>query len=100
MFNGAETEWSPAFGASWQTPHVELKLPGAVNPFENVAPLSPATPEIVNVFVLKIACPRAIARCCAFSALVNALYRLKMFVLNESGAGLFGSNPTGSLIPI
>jgi len=54
MFSGAFTEWSPAFGASWQVVHVPVNDAGSVTPFENVWPFKPATPLSTIGFVLKI----------------------------------------------
>ncbi len=53
MSSGAFTEWSPALGASWQIVQVPVNEPGTVTPFENVWPLSPATPLMAIGFVLK-----------------------------------------------
>ena len=61
MFNGAFTEWFPAFGESWQMVQVPTIESGTVTPFEKVWPLRPPTPVIVIGLVLKMAWPRATA---------------------------------------
>jgi hypothetical protein len=50
MFNGAETEWLPTLGASWQVPHVPENDVGSP-----VTSFIPATPEIVIGFELNTA---------------------------------------------
>src|SRR5438094_5506346 len=102
MSSGAFTEWLPTFGESWQTPQVPVIEDGTATPLANVWLFSPATPLIVNVFVLKIAWPRAMALRAAFTAggsppvsEFHASKMVKMFGLKSACVGL---SPTGSLM--
>jgi hypothetical protein len=54
MFSGAETEWLPTLGESWQIPQVPW-MTG-----RPVASLSPPTPVMLMVRELKSVCPRRI----------------------------------------
>src|SRR5437764_11772599 len=101
MFSGAFTEWSPAFGESWQIVQVPVIESGTVIPLGNVCPFRPATPAIVIGFVLKIVCPRAIevrmsvnGSCEELVSLAQASNRLNAL---ESNVAPPGFRPTGSL---
>src|SRR6266581_1566560 len=61
MLSGATIEWLPEFGASWQVVQVPWKDAGSGG-LKGLLKFSPATPEIVNAFELKVAWPRATAR--------------------------------------
>src|SRR5690348_8758113 len=61
ILSGATIEWLPEFGALWQVVHVPWNDSGSGG-LNGLFRLRPPTPEIVKVFVLKIACPRATAR--------------------------------------
>src|SRR2546427_430632 len=102
MLSGAFTEWSPAFGESWQIVHVPLKESGTVTPLGNVTPLRPATPLIVIGFVSKICWPRAIDRRAAANgsdAGASAAQALKSVNAFLSKGAPVGLRPTGSLMP-
>src|SRR5262245_33384130 len=104
MSSGAFTEWLPAFGVSWQTVQVPENEAGTVTPLENVTPLSPPTPLMVNARVLKSASPRAIdCRAAQYGSRrdrgrsFHASNNVKTFGLNAAPVGL---SPTGSLMPV
>src|SRR5262245_29278370 len=103
MSSGALTEWLPTLGESWQIVHDPTNESGTVTPLANVAPLRPATPLIVNAFVLKMVSPRAIACRVSVSrsggeplSRVHAANRVNTFGSNDAPVGF---SPTGSLIP-
>src|SRR6478672_11737371 len=100
MFSGADTEWLPALGVSWQIPQVDTIVWGPVKLFGKVVPFKPPTPVIVNVLELKISCPRAIACREGAATFFHASKVLKILVLKLKGTGFAGSSPTGSLIPM
>ena len=83
IFNGAETEWSPAFGLSWHVPQVPEKDAGSPG-----TSLIPATPEIVIGFELKTACPRAMLARAGLCEFAQASYRLKILGSNGAPVGL------------
>src|SRR5216684_1233460 len=61
MLSGATIEWLPEFGVLWQVVQVPWKDAGSGG-LKGLSTFRPPTPEIVNVFVLKIVWPRATAR--------------------------------------
>src|SRR5215470_6790480 len=104
IFNGAFTEWLPAFGVSWQVVHVPVNEPGTATPLGKISSLRPATPEIVIGSELKRRSPRTIAllawstasRRCGSERLVQASNIVKALGSNGAPVGL---RPTGSLMP-
>ena len=102
MLSGAFTEWSPALGESWHVVQVPVNGSGTVTPFGNVWLLRPATPEMTIDLVLKICCPRAIAR--RELVVASRPFRLphasKMVKAFGSNAAPVGFRPTGSLMPV
>jgi hypothetical protein len=103
MLSGALTEWSPAFGASWQVVHVPVNGSGTVTRLGNVWLFNPATPAITIGFVLKTSWPRAMARRAwgisrgPPDAFIQASNSVKA---RGSKRRPVGFNPTGSLIPM
>src|SRR4051812_2607907 len=83
MFKGAETEWSPKFGESWQVPQVPEKDAGSPG-----TSLIPATPEIVIGLDVKRACPRAMLARALFPEFTQASNKLKTAGLNGAPVGL------------
>src|SRR5881396_3734288 len=61
MLSGATIEWLPEFGASWQVVQVPWKDAGSAG-LKGLLKFRPATSEMVNIFELKVAWPRATAR--------------------------------------
>src|SRR5579884_3805722 len=95
MLSGADTEWFPTLGVSWQVEQVAVAtgLPSAS--------LSPPTPLTLNVLVLKMASPRATD---ARAAVVvfdpfRPDHELKIVNALGSNAAPVGFWPRGSLMP-